>query len=111
VAAMSRASRAVCRTACLVLGSVAILCACGASSDPSPGQSQGALASPGGRTTTQSCKQSHDECTIGCDASYREAALGGRPLTSAYHQACGDACDAAYQRCTDAGSERPNSLP
>jgi hypothetical protein len=109
---MPRASHAVRRAALLVLGSVAILCGCAAdSSDPLPTESQAVLAGSGGTTTTQSCKASLGECTIGCDASYRELALGGRTLNDAYKKACKDACDAAYNRCTDAGTPRPNAVP
>jgi hypothetical protein len=109
---MPRASRAARRAALLVLGSVVLLCGCVAdSSDPPPSESQAVLAGSGGRTTEQSCQQSLDECTIGCDASYRELALGGRTLNDAYRKACKDACDAAQRRCTDAGSPRPNTAP
>jgi hypothetical protein len=108
---MPRASRAARRTAFLVLGSVAILCGCAADSSDSPQSESQGLAGSGGSTATQKCKDSLGECTIGCDASYREWAISGRPLTTAYNKACKDACDAAYQRCTGADAERPNALP
>ena len=98
--------------ALFVLGSVAFLCGCaGDSSDPLPTESQGALLSPAGGTPLQRCKQSLGECTIGCDASYREQTVSGKSLTSAYRKACDDACDAAYRRCTAAESREPNALP
>src|SRR5579859_1790477 len=104
---MPRASRAVRRAALLVLGSVAILCGCAAdSSEPMPSESQAVLAGSGGRTSTQSCQASLGECTIGCDASYREMALGGRTLNDAHLKACKDACDAGYHRCTEGAAER-----
>jgi hypothetical protein len=101
---MRRAPGAVARTAFLVLGCAAFLCGCASDSsdEPSSESTQALATNPGGGTgRMKSCKDSHGECHLGCDATYPWSKDGARTLISEYRSACQSSCDADYQRCKE----------
>jgi hypothetical protein len=100
---MRRASRAVARTAFLVLGSVTFLCGCASDSTDEPSsESTQALANTGhGTGWTRSCKDRSGECHLGCDVSYPWSKDDARKLNSEYRTACQNSCDADYRLCKE----------